>query len=209
MRSQCGLVVRIVRPPAGGSLLCPPPRCRRTQLPPLLPDALATGAHHEHALGARWELQMPKPRARQLLAGPAGLAEQAAIAAPPAAVKTGSAESDSAPSEPPSPMLRDGHGGGNSDGDFLLGGNGMPASSTAGGFLNGGSAAMCRLAGGPTAEEQAESRRVRRQGCRGCAVAASTRLPGCLAAIALAGMWAVHCCTTVVACPSRPQRAPI
>ncbi|KAL4446379.1 hypothetical protein ABPG77_003186 [Micractinium sp. CCAP 211/92] len=106
---------------------------------------------------------MPKPRARQVLAGPAGLAEQAAIAAPPAAVKAGSAESDSAPSEPPSPMLRDGHGGGNSDGDFLLGGNGMPASSTAGAFLNVGSAAMCRLAGGPTAAEQAESRRVQRR----------------------------------------------
>ncbi len=192
MRSQCGLAVRIVRRPAGGSLLCPPPRCRRTQLPPLLPDAFATGAHHEHALGARWELQMPKPRARQLLAGPAGLAEQAApIAAPPAAVKAGSSASDSAPSEPPSPMLRDGHGGGDSDGDFLLGGNGMPASSTAGGILDGGGAAMCSLAGGPTAEEQAESRRVRLQGCRGCAVAASAAasagLSSCLAAIALAG----------------------
>ena len=131
------------------------PRRRRSQLPlPLLPNT-----RDRFPILARQGLsssQMPKPRARQLLAGAAGPAEQAA----PAAVDGGSGGSDRGPSEPHSPALRDGLSG-DSDADSLLGWKAAPSGALADGDRGSSGACVCHLAGGPTPEEAAESKRVR------------------------------------------------
>ncbi|KAL4423676.1 hypothetical protein ABPG75_000977 [Micractinium tetrahymenae] len=138
---------------------------------------------------------MPKPRARQPLAGAVGLAEEAPAAPPPAVGIAGSADSDSAPSEPPSPVLQDGHGS-TSDADSLLGwkaasggipasGGGIPASGGGSSGSGSGGAGTCRLAGGPTAEERAESKRVQRR-----LLAALLLALAFMAAEVAGGLWA-------------------
>lgn len=97
---------------------------------------------------------MPKPRPRQLLAGAVGPTEQAGTP------DGDSEEGNNAGSEPPSPALR-GDPGGTSDADSLLGWKALAGNAAAG----SGDAGTCHLAGGPSPEEHAESKRVRRPGC--------------------------------------------
>lgn len=123
---------------------------------------------------------MPKPRARQLLAGAAGPAEQAA----PAAVDGGSGGSDSGPSEPHSPALRDGLSG-DSDADSLLGWKAAPSGALADGDRGSSGACVCHLAGGPTPEEAAESKRIQRR-----LLAALLLALAFMAAEVAGGLWA-------------------